>query len=77
MPTDPFPPWVLQRRRRLGYRIRALREERELSQEKLGELAGLDRKTVNRIERAVRPADVDQLVVLAEALRVSVVALFS
>lgn len=77
MPTDPLPPWVLLRRRRVGYRIRSVREDRGLSQEALAGLAGLDRKTVNRIERGTRSPNVDQLAVLAEALAVPIASLFS
>lgn len=78
MPTNPPPlPWVLQRRRRVGYRIRALREDRGLSQEDLGELSGLDRKTINRLERALRSPNVDQLVVISKALDVPTGALFT
>lgn len=69
MPADP-PARVLTHRRRIGDRIRAERERQALSQEKLGELAGLDRKTINRIEQATYSTLVDHLIVIADALGV-------
>ncbi|MBQ0974579.1 helix-turn-helix transcriptional regulator [Streptomyces sp. RK31] len=70
MPTDPPPDWLLARRRAIGGRIRTARTGRKLSQEKLAELAGLDRKTVNRIEQATHATSVDHLLLIADALRV-------
>ena len=63
-----MPEWVLTRRRAIGARIRARRVERKLSQEKLGDLAGLDRKTVNRIEQGTHSTLIDHLLLIAEAL---------
>jgi DNA-binding XRE family transcriptional regulator len=59
------------RRRQIGDRIRAVRSERKLSQEKLAEHAGLDRKTVNRIEQAANSPMLDHLLLIAAALDVS------
>lgn len=70
MPSDPPPAWVLTRRRQIGDRIRAARTGRKLSQEKLAELAGLDRKTVNRIEQGTHSTLIDHLLLIADALRV-------
>ncbi|MCQ6250938.1 helix-turn-helix transcriptional regulator [Streptomyces malaysiensis] len=77
MPSEPLPDWVLQQRRRVGKRIRDLREERMLSQERLGELAGLDRKTIYRIELAQYGTSIDHLTLIARALGVKIVALFN
>jgi transcriptional regulator with XRE-family HTH domain len=68
VPPDPPPPWVLDRRRAIGDAIRAAREGKKLSQEELGELAGLDRKTVNRIEQGAYPTSIDRLIRIAHAL---------
>lgn len=68
MPTDPLPDWVLTRRRAIGDAIRAARTERCLSQEKLAELAGLDRKTINRIEQGTHSTYLDHLLLIADAL---------
>lgn len=65
-----MPAWVLTRRRAIGDRVRATRTGRALSQEKLGELAGLDRKTVNRIEQGTHATLIDHLLLLADALGV-------
>ncbi|MEU8723499.1 helix-turn-helix transcriptional regulator [Streptomyces antimycoticus] len=77
MPTDPLPDWVLQQRRRVGDRVRDLREEQGLSQERLAEMAGLSRHTVYRIELAQYGTSVDHLALIARALRIEIVALFS
>ncbi|MFI6251535.1 helix-turn-helix domain-containing protein [Streptomyces sp. NPDC051016] len=70
MPSAPPPDWVLARRRAIGDRIRAARGERKLSQERLAELAGLDRQAINRIEQAHQSALLDNLIRIAEALDV-------
>lgn len=69
MPSDPLPDWVLIRRRQIGDHIRAARKARKLSQEKLGELAGLDRKTINRVEQG-HGTVVDHWLLIAHALDV-------
>lgn len=68
MPTDPLPNWVITRRRAIGDQVRAARETRKLSQEKLGELVGLDRKTVNRIEQGTHGTLIDHLILIAAVL---------
>lgn len=78
MPAHPpSPSWVFQRRRRVAYRIRALREERGLTQDQLGHLSGIERKTVNRIERGHRTPDADQLLRIAHGLDVQPGDLFA
>ncbi|MGW5123340.1 helix-turn-helix domain-containing protein [Streptomyces sp. NPDC004069] len=68
MPTDPLPDWVLTRRRVIGDRVRTARKARRVSQEKLGEITGLDRKTINRIERGTHATLIDHLLLIARAL---------
>lgn len=68
MPSAPPPDWVLARRRAVGVRIREARLWRNLTQEKLAELAGLDRPAVNRIEQGHASPLLDSLIVIAEAL---------
>ncbi|MER7794501.1 helix-turn-helix transcriptional regulator [Streptomyces sp. NPDC097640] len=77
MPTDSLPDWVLQQRRRVGDRVRVLREEGKLSQEQLAELTGLSRHTIYRIELAQYGTSIDHLALIARALGVEIVALFS
>lgn len=59
-----------------GKRVRALRQERELSQEKLAELAGLHRNYVGGIERGERNVGLGSIYALAAALGVSPSVLF-
>ncbi|MFG3170526.1 helix-turn-helix transcriptional regulator [Streptomyces sp. NPDC048200] len=70
MPTDPLPAWVVTRRQAIGNHVRAARTDAKLSQEKLGELAGLDRKTINRIETGAYSTLLDHLLLIADALHV-------
>ncbi|MFG2763166.1 helix-turn-helix domain-containing protein [Streptomyces rubiginosohelvolus] len=70
MPTDPLPDWVPIRRRAIGVRVRALRKAAGLTQEGLAGRAGLDRKTVNRLELAITSPLLDHLLVIADALGV-------
>ncbi|GAA2456833.1 helix-turn-helix transcriptional regulator [Streptomyces macrosporus] len=77
MPTEPLPPWVLEARQRVGDRVREARTARGWSQEHLAHVAGLDRKTIYRIERAQYSTRIDHLVMVAAALGVPIGSLFS
>lgn len=70
MPTDPLPDWVPIRRRAIGDRVRAARTTAGLTQEALAGRAGLDRKTVNRLELGTTSPLLDHLLVIADALDV-------
>lgn len=70
MPTDPLPGWVHQRRRAIGDQVRAVRTRRKLTQEQLGELVDLDRKTINRVEQGTHATLIDHLLLIADALGV-------
>lgn len=52
----------------MGERIRALRRHRALSQERLGELVHLDRRTIGRYENGLAPPTLDELGAIARAL---------
>jgi transcriptional regulator with XRE-family HTH domain len=54
----------------LGRRIKALRQRRNLTQEALGEQAGLNYKYLGAIERGERNPSVKQLERIAEALHI-------
>lgn len=69
-PTEPPPAWVLAHRRIIGDRIRDGRSRRRLSQEALGELSGVDRQTINRIELGHVSTRIDTLMRIAAALGV-------
>lgn len=62
----------LELRRILAYNIRALRRQKNLSQEELADLCSLHRTYVGSIERAERNATLSTLEALASALNVSV-----
>lgn len=63
-------------RQEFGDRVRALRTERNLSQEELAVVAGLHRNYVGGIERGERNVGLDNIVALAHALDVPVADLF-
>ena len=55
-------------RRHLGERLRSVRKQRGLSQERLGERAGLSGKFVGEVERGEKSISVDSLYRIAMAL---------
>lgn len=63
-----MPDWVPTRRREIGERIRTHRRARHLSQVELGELIGRDHKTIHRYEYGTSVPDLDDLLLLADAL---------
>jgi transcriptional regulator with XRE-family HTH domain len=65
-----MPDRILQQRRAIGDNIRAERLRQKFTQERLAEVAGLDRKTVNRIEQGTHAALIDHLLRIADALDV-------
>jgi transcriptional regulator with XRE-family HTH domain len=70
VPTDPPPDWVLARRRAIGARVRDARTDAGLTQEALGEQAGVDHKTVHRIEYAASDPSLTVLLRIARAVGV-------
>ncbi|WP_051885504.1 helix-turn-helix domain-containing protein [Streptomyces hygroscopicus] len=75
MPDD-LPLWIQQHRWAVGHRLRALLHERGLTQIPLGTLAGIDSKTISRIENGRHPTSIDQIARLARALDVPSYRLF-
>jgi transcriptional regulator with XRE-family HTH domain len=61
---------------RLGLRIRRLREKANISQEALGQIAGLHRTYIGAIERGERNPSVLSLKKIADALKVTLGDLF-
>lgn len=57
---------------KLGKKIKTLRNDAGLSQEKLGELTGLDRTYISDIERGKRNPSLKSLQMLAKALKISI-----
>jgi len=62
---------VLTMRTELAERLLTLRAKHDLSQARLAELAGVDRKTINRIENGHFSPALDTLVRLSSALAVT------
>src|SRR5712691_10322375 len=56
-------------RKFIGQRLRALRKERGLTQERLGELSGLSGKFIGEVERGQKSISIDSLYAIAVALR--------
>jgi transcriptional regulator with XRE-family HTH domain len=67
---DPPPAWVLARRRIIGSHLRTARKHAGLTQIKLGELINRDAKSISRWENGHRALDIDDLIVIADALDV-------
>lgn len=59
-----------------GLQLKKLRLERELSQEQLGMIAGLDRTYISGIERGVRNVSLTNIFRIAQALNVPTAELF-
>lgn len=67
---NPYPDWIAPRQQALGHRIAALRETAGLSQDQLAERTGMDRRSIQRYENAVRTPRITDLWLIAEALGV-------
>jgi transcriptional regulator with XRE-family HTH domain len=63
--------------RRFGVLVRALRLERGLSQERLGEMSGLHRNYIGAVERAERTPSIVAADRLARALGTTLTKLFA
>lgn len=68
---------MLARRVALGHRIAQLRQKAELSQEALGNLAGLERRSIQRYEAGTRDPQFSDLLLIAHALHVHVTDLLN
>jgi transcriptional regulator with XRE-family HTH domain len=71
MPSPNLPPEIAAWRAAFGAQIRAVREERGLSQEALAEQAGVDRKLVYRTELGQTSPRMDTVLQLARVLQVT------
>lgn len=65
-----------ERRRLLGQTIYNMRKVRGVSQERLGELAGIDRAYMGRIERGETSVGVDKIWAICDALNITPAQLF-
>jgi DNA-binding XRE family transcriptional regulator len=74
-PPDRLQRWQ-KRRKQVGARIREIRLSRDLTQEALGLEAGMDRRTVLRIEWGEISISYERLWEIADVLRVDIAELF-
>jgi DNA-binding XRE family transcriptional regulator len=72
VPREPDPDWILQRRQAVGNRVRAHREDAGLTQERLRDLTGVERLTIQRIESGATDARLSWLLRIADALCIHV-----
>lgn len=78
MPTDPpLPDWVLPRRQALGRHIARQRHARGLTVDDVAEATGLNRKSVIHAENATVVPSLVTLLLIADALGVSVAELLA
>lgn len=66
----------LKFRNKLGENIQRLRKERNLSQEELAGLVGIDRVAIGYIEQGIRSPKLETLFFIAKALKIEVNELF-
>jgi transcriptional regulator with XRE-family HTH domain len=69
VPSDQ-PEWIIRAQQALGLRVRDARLYADLTQEQLAERAGIDRSTLQRIERGQNDAKFSHLARVARALNV-------
>ena len=62
--------------KRIGWNLRRLRKEREITQEDFATDSGFDRGYISGVERGVRNPSVKVLVRIADSLKVDVAELF-
>lgn len=72
MPHEPDPESIIRRRRAVGNRVRAARIDADLTQERLRDLSGVERLTIQRIEAGTTDARLSWLLRIADALGIHV-----
>jgi transcriptional regulator with XRE-family HTH domain len=72
---NPRPDWVQERLKDLGHRIADFRQQAELSQDQLADRVGMERRSIQRYENAVREPRVADLLLIADALDIHVTEL--
>ena len=63
-------------KKKIGYRIKYLRQQYGLTQEKLSELTGIDRTYISDVERGKRNIAIENLEKLANAFELKLSELF-
>ncbi|MFF5703369.1 helix-turn-helix domain-containing protein [Streptomyces sp. NPDC012794] len=69
MPKE-LPQWVLDARRVVADRVRCARIDAGWTQERLVEISGVDRSTLQRLEAGTHDTRISALLMVAHALRV-------
>jgi transcriptional regulator with XRE-family HTH domain len=69
------PDWLPDRRQQIGDLIRDHRERANLTQPELGNRIGIDRRQIQRIERGETDARLSWLLLIADALRLTLAEL--
>lgn len=69
------PPWVIRDRRVVSNRVRGCRLDQDLTQDRLVELSGVDRRTLQRIESGNSEIKLSHLSRIAHALGVPIAVL--
>ena len=77
VPVSPVHPRLADDRALFGHRVAELRAQVGWTQERLAEVSGFDRKTINRIENGRHSPSLDRVLVLAYSLGVEPVELFT
>ncbi|WP_326768697.1 helix-turn-helix domain-containing protein [Streptomyces sp. NBC_01591] len=72
MPREPEPDWILEQRRTIGDRVRAHRIHANLTQERLRDLSGVERLTIQRIESGATDARIGWLLRIARAMDIHI-----
>lgn len=79
MPTrrTPLPDWVIDQRQELGENIARYRTKAGLSQDQLADRIGMERRSIQRYERGECDPTYSYLVLIADAIGVTVVEIIS
>lgn len=77
MSREPEPEWITERQRDVGEVVRTERLQANVTQERLEEMAGVRRLTIQNIESGATDARLSWLLRIAHALDIPVVRLLS
>lgn len=70
--SDPEPDWILEARRAIGQNVQRERLYANLTQERLRDISGVDRATIQRIEAGTTDARISWLLRIADACDVTI-----
>ncbi|MDX8334922.1 helix-turn-helix domain-containing protein [Candidatus Cetobacterium colombiensis] len=61
---------------KFGKRLKEIRNQKKITQEKLSELANIDRSYISDIERGIKSVSLEKMDQLAKALEVNIIEFF-